>query len=647
MCGITGLLQTNGKAVNTSDLAAMTSALYHRGPDDHGMHLFSFERNRSLAWRDDTSDRSPQQAFEGGFGFRRLSILDLSDSGHQPMQTDDGRVVLVFNGEIYNAFELRRELERDGCPFYSNTDTEVILRLYERFGWSRTLEMLNGMFAIAVADLNERCIYLARDRLGIKPLYWYRRNGQFMFASETKAFLQNPAFYSSIDAAAVDEQMLFRYNAADGFALEHVHQLEPGCWLRVGPDDFTIQRYWAIPDRQSMGSVPTGDAYERFESELRRSIRMQLLSDVRLGTQLSGGIDSSLVSVIAAENSDADLDAISIIFDDSKFSEEPWIEKAAARSRIDVHRYTMTADYFLDNLEKAAWSMDQPMNHPNALGIFFIAERAHDHVTVLLSGDGADELLGGYPRFAHAAFRPRVAALLPLLRRLPGLGRKIMRRFEVLPGLDLADWFIMGSAFMSPAHFQSLRPGSDISETVSRRRVLFDEGSGEAIENCLRYELRTYLVDLLMRQDKMSMAHSIENRVPFLDHELVEFVRELPASMNVGPSPGLRATNVRNTKMMLKTMSRKYFGDAFTYRPKSGFSLPLADYFRDTRFVERMEDSLLPGIASRGLLDAKTVKRWWNTIDSASSEVIESLWICVAFELWAQLHVDRVGASRP
>ncbi len=645
MCGITGLFHANGSAVDTATLSAMTSALYHRGPDDDGIHLFSFEHRISKAWREDVSEPVPTHDFEGGFGFRRLSILDLSDSGHQPMQSDDGHVVLVFNGEIYNAFELRRELEKDNCPFYSNTDTEVILRLYERYGWSRTLDMLNGMFAIAIADLDQRRLLLARDRLGIKPLYWYRRNGLFMFASETKAFLRHPEFRAAIDPASVDEQMLFRYNAAEGFALEDVRQLEPGCWIKLEPDGFAIKRYWAIPDRQGTANVSDVNARERFESELRRSIQMQLLSDVRLGTQLSGGIDSSLVSVIAAENSDTDLDAISIVFDDPRFSEERWIRQAAARSRIDVHRYTMTADYFLDNLEKAAWSMDQPMNHPNALGIYFIAQRAHDHVTVLLSGDGADELLGGYPRFAHAVLRPRIASLLPLLKKLPGVGNKIMRRFEVLPGLDLADWFILSSAFMSPAHFASLRPDSDVLEAVSRRRILFDEGGGEPIENCLRYELRTYLVDLLMRQDKMSMAHSIENRVPFLDHKLVEYVRELPASMNVGPSPGLRSTNVRNTKKMLKAMSREYFGDAFTYRPKSGFSLPLADYFRDARFAERMQDSLLPGIASRGLLDAATVTRWWNSIDSASPQVVESLWVCVAFELWAQIHIDRGGVA--
>ena len=526
------------------------------------------------------------------WGFHRLSILDLSDSGHQPMTAVEGRIILAFNGEIYNAFELRPELEKQGFEFHTKTDTEVILRLYQRYGWERTLEHLNGMFAICVVDLRSGCVFLGRDRLGVKPLYWYQKDGVFMFASEVKAFLHHPAFASEIDEALVDEQLIFRYNAGTGFPIKNVKQLEAGWWIRVSQDAIKSKQYWSIPDREPRHTPTIEEATACLESQLLTSIRRQLLSDVKVGCQLSGGIDSSLITVVAASESDADLDAISIVFDDERVSEARWIKEAAACGGVDVHDYTMDASYFASNLVDAAWFMDQPLNHPNALGIYCIAQHAKQHVTVLLSGDGADELLGGYPRFAHAAFRPRIRALLPVLRHIPGVGKRIWRRFGYADSLDAIDWFISSSAYMTPELLKELKPDADFHVALSRRRAIFEDGKGDYLSNCLRYEMRTYLVDLLIRQDKMSMAHSIENRVPYLDHELVEFARQLPSRYNIRASNGLRSSNVRSTKRMLKNVAEKYFGESFVYRPKSGFSMPIGDYFDNRKIIELVEDQL-------------------------------------------------------
>ena len=638
MCGIAGIYNRDGAPVEPGVLARMSQVLDHRGPDDRGAHLWSLARREGRALPAGAGDAGD---FEGGFGFTRLKILDLTEHGHQPMVSGDGRVILAFNGEIYNAFDYRPELEQAGFEFRSKTDTEVILHLYRHVGWEAMLERLNGMFAICIADLEAGCLWMARDRLGIKPLYLYERNGTVLFASEVKAFLEHPLFEARLDGNRIDEQMMFRYCAGSGGLLRGVRTLEPGCWIRVDAGGMEERRYWSIPDRRPAPRASFDDAVATLSEELAASVRRRLLADVKLGCQLSGGVDSSLITPSAAAKSGADMDAISIVFDDPRFSEKPWIERAAAGGGVRVHMFTLDNDYFFDNVERVAWHMDQPLNHPNSIGIFYIAQCAKPIVTVLLSGEGADELFGGYPRFAYAALRPRIRALLPLLRRLPAVGARIWRRFGYADGLDDTDWFITSSAFMTPEDLRRLRPDADIPSVLARRRAIFEEGTGDYIANCLRYELRTYLVDLLVRQDKMTMAHSIENRVPFLDHELVAFARGLPSDDLVRPSPGLPSMNARNTKRVLKRLAERTFDDAFVYRPKAGFALPLRSYFRDARFEALMRDALLPGIRGRGLFDARVVEEWWRDVDRLPSSTVEALWIVAAFEMWAQQFVDH------
>lgn len=642
MCGIIGVFNQNGKAVSPQTLERMTTVLQHRGPDDQGMRLFSIASSISKEYGQDCAFEPGLDTYEGGLGFQRLSILDLSKNGHQPMTAADDRIILTFNGEIYNAFELRPQLQELGYQFHTQTDTEVILRLYEHYGWEAMLERINGMFAICIADLRTGSMFLARDRLGIKPLYWYHKNDVFMFSSEVKSFLQHPEFRPEIDNAKIDEQLIFRFNAGTGSPIKGVRQLEPGHWMRISRDSMSHQQFWSIPDREPGTPMSFSGAVSELESQLSISIRRQLLSDVKVGCQLSGGIDSSLVTVLAAAENKSNLDAISIVFDDQRVSEEQWIKEAVSCARVDSHIYKLDADYFASNIADATWSMDQPLNHPNALGIHCLARRAKNHVTVLLSGDGADELLGGYPRFAHALFRPRIKSALPVLRYIPGIGKRIWRRFGFSEHLDAIDWFVSSSAFMTPDLLQQLKPDADIATVLEQRREIFKEGQGDYLSNCMRYELRTYLVDLLIRQDKMSMAHSIENRVPFLDHELVEFARQMPSNYNVRPSIGLRSSNAKGTKRTLKKVASKHFDHSFVYRPKSGFSLPLLDFFGHSQFVQRVEDQIIPGIKARGILNSNVVTHWWRNRQCASAGVIEALWICVAFELWAQVFVDRI-----
>ena len=639
MCGIVGIYNFNGKSVDPQVLIQMTNVQLHRGPDDQGMTLFSLKGQKGISY-EFKNHHMLYNKCEGGIGFNRLSILDVSQNGHQPMYNADSSIFIAFNGEIYNAFQYRPELVNAGFQFRSRTDTEIILYLYELYGFEIMLERLNGMFAICIVDLNRQEIYLARDRMGIKPLYWYEKDGTYLFSSEVKSFLYHPCFKAELNVDRLDEYFTFRYCAGDGFLLKGVKQLEPGQWIKLHPKGFTKHRYWIVPDVSNEQNLSFDSALQGLEKHLHRSTQLQMLSDVKLGCQLSGGIDSSLINIFACLYSGADLDAISIIFDDPEFSEGKWVEHVAALTKIKAHKFILDANYFLNNLGKATWHMDQPLNHPNSVGIFCLAEKARSLVTVLLSGEGADELFGGYSRFYHAAIRSKYQSLLPALNHLPYVGKKIKKRFGDSKYVDPIDWFLRLSAYQSAEHFISIRPENKSDRCLLERRAIFEEGKGDYLSNCLKYELKTYLVDCLIRQDKMTMAHSIENRVPFLDNELVTFVRNIPSKFLVEASIKFTENIDRNTKVLLKKLALKYFKPDFVYRQKAGFGLPLKSYFSNSHFKSIMRDLLIPGMRNRGIINADVVDKWLLKIENADNSTVESIWICVAFEIWAQQFLD-------
>lgn len=600
MCGIAGFVNLDGAPADVHVLGAMTDMIRHRGPNDRG--------TRSVSLRGGIADTA--------LGFQRLKVLDLSDRGHQPMTSPDGSTTLLFNGEIYDAFDHKAALERDGYRFRTGTDTEVVLALYEREGLERMLERLDGMFAMVIADTRRGVVHLLRDRLGIKPLCWATCGTTVLFASEAKAFLAHPAFRAEIDPAHVDELLAFRYVSGPDALLKGVRHVKPGNWLRIMPGGVTESRYWSIPDHPEKPPVSRHDAVDRLHHLLRRSVQSQLRSDVSLGCQLSGGVDSSLVTVLARSHSSADLHSFSITFDEAKFSEERWILEAAATARSVSHRFVFDEDAFMGALDGASWHMDQPISHPNSLALWSLARRSCEHATVLLSGEGADELFAGYDRAreAHGATTGS---------RRPGI-------------TDPIDTFIRASQFHSEARLTKLRPGADLRPALARRRALFQEGHADHLSNCLKYDMQTHLVDLLARQDKMAMAHGVENRVPFLDRHVVEFARALPAEHLATASSPSR----QGTKIVVKELAARSFDAAFVYRRKSAFNLPLGQYFRSRAFVALMEDRLLPGMASRGLVDVGVVRRWWRRALSAPSTT-EGFWITVALELWAQQFIDR------
>ena len=591
MCGIAGFVNLDGAPADARVLGAMTDLIRHRGPDDVGTCCLSL--------RGGVADTA--------LGFQRLKILDLSDRGRQPMTSPDGSIAVLFNGAIYNAADYRTELE-SGYRFRTGTDTEVILALYECVGLDRMLERLDGMFAIALADTRRGVVHLLRDRLGIKPLYWTQRGTTVLFASEAKAFLAHPAFLAEIDPAEIDELLAFRYVSGAASLLKGVRHVQPGHGLTIRPEGVNEARYWTIPDYVEKLPISSDAAIDRLALLLTGSVKSQLRSDVPVGCQLSGGVDSSLVTALARPQYSGDLHAFSIVVDDPRFSEERWIREAADTAGAVSHPFVFDEQVFMDALDPATWHMDQPISHPNSLALWVLARSSRPHATVLLSGEGADELFGGYTRFASAH----------------------------TAGQDPVDAFIRASQFHSEARLSKLRPGTNLLPAMEKRRALFREGTADHLSNCLKYEMRTHLVDVLLRQDKMMMGHGVENRVPFLDRQVIEFARALPTrSLVAPPSPGVAAA----TKIVVKQLARRHFSPAFVDRRKSAFNLPLAQYFRSRSFVALMEDRILPGMAARGVVEINLVRRWWRRALSAPATT-EGFWIVVALELWAQQFID-------
>src|SRR4051812_5057715 len=540
MCGIAGFVNLDGAPADASVLAAMTDMIRHRGADDRGTLCLSLRGG------------IPDTAL----GFHRLKILDRSAGGRQPMISPDRSTALLFNGEIYNAVDYKRELERGGYQFRTGTDTEVVLALYERKGLERMLEHLNGMFAIVIADTRRGAVHLLRDRIGVKPLYWAQRGPTVLFSSEAKAFLAHPAFCPEIDPTGLDELLAFRYVAGDASLLKGVRHVQPGHRLTITPAGVTEARYWSIPDPPEKLPLSRNDAVDRLDHLLSRSVQLQLRSDASVGCQLSGGVDSSLVTVLARTHHRADLNAFSIVFDEPRFSEERWILEAAATAHATSHRFVFDETAFMGALDAATWHMDQPIGHPNSLALWWLARCSRERATVLLSGEGADELFGGYARASDA-------------RTANDSSRSGVS--------DAVGTFIRASQFHSEARLSKLRPAANLRPALAKRRALFEEGHGDHLSNCLKYDMRTHLVDLLLRQDKMAMAHGIENRVPFLDRHVVEFARALPVEHLVGPP---LPSGESGTKIVVKELARRRFDAAFVDRRKSAFNLPLAQYFR-------------------------------------------------------------------
>lgn len=620
MCGIVGVVARDGTASAT--LEAMTRSLHHRGPDDAGL-VFHDPTKGGLV--DATDSPAPL-----AMGFRRLSIIDPSPAGHQPMFTPDRRFVITFNGEIYNHRELRAELEREGVSFRSRSDTEVLLHLYAREG-PRMLARLNGMFAFAVYDASDGSLFLARDAFGVKPLMLWEAEGIFAWASEAKAFLAHPAFKPTLAREHLDEYLLFRYLAGSATLLRGVRHLLPGTYLVLRHGKAVETTWYTIPEHHA--AEPEARAPVLVDEALSLAVRRQLESDVKVGTQLSGGVDSSLISWWAARHHGDLFDSVSIVVDDPARSEERFIDAANDALGLRGHKRVLTADDVAQNLAFASWHHDAPISHPNAIGIMLLSEEARHHVTVLLSGEGADEIFGGYVRHHRAAWLARLA-------KVPGGGGVARVLFGTKRPID--DELLLLAAPAPEAAVARTCACFDAARALVRRRTLWNAiPEADVVERLLTYEMRTHLVDLLLRQDRMSMAHSIENRVPFLDRDVVALSKTLPTRTKVRAAAIPRgASSARRTKRVLKWIAAEKFGAAFAYRPKSGFGLPLSRVFSSATFQERWP-RIREGIALLDVAEPSSVDRLLERAVEGEREACEVLWTLVALEAWWRVFRGR------
>lgn len=632
MCGLVGYLIKNSKfEANNSTIKEMLMLQKHRGPDDSGIVAINstLKRTDEIASDKEVTFEQPCNIV---FGFNRLSILDLSINGHQPMSSFDKKVVLMLNGEVYNAFDFKEELIKRGAKFKSNTDTEVVLNLYLTFGIEGMLQRLNGMFAISIWDANVNKLYLIRDRFGIKPLYILDEPNRIAFSSEIKSFKALPNFKLELNKDYLHEFLLFR-NLVNNTLFKNIRNLKPGTYLEINEDGTCKENCYYSLAQDGNNENKDSHALKDLEEALRKSVQSQMLSHVKLGCQLSGGVDSSLVTAFAQGfNREQKLETISILFRDKKYSEEEYIDKVTNHFKLHSHKYYIDADYYFQMIEKATWHFEQPINHPNTIALYLLSEKAKQHVTVLLSGEGADETLGGYSRFIDYQNNPYLSK--SFLAKLY-YNRKNIVDF-ITKYSKRKNRIIMASSFGSISAIKAVLPTFDFNKSIQNREKIYNGLGDFRKQNFYRkYEIATFLPDLLMRQDKMSMAHSIENRVPFLDNNFVS------TGLSFNQQHLLKKHKGKlETKYVLKQLAENIFGEKFAFRKKMGFGIPLKEFMSSESFHNLWYNKVKPGILKRKLFEINAIQHWITNIKTAEPDRLDAIWQMITFELWAQQYLD-------
>ena len=626
MCGFAGIFNYGSPdPVSRDVLKRMADSIVHRGPDDEGYLTLD----------------------NVGLAFRRLSIIDLSMLGHQPMSTPEGDVWVVFNGEIYNFREIRRDLISRGVQFRSQSDTEVLLHAYRQFG-TRCVEMFNGMFAFALWDVNRSQLMLSRDRLGKKPLYYADDGMRLVFGSEIKALLAAPGVSRDVSAAAVEEYFTFGYVGGGETIYRSVKQVPPASTLCLAPQSRELRQYWS-PSPRMVSPLDATEAALRVEQTLEDAVRIRLESDVPLGAFLSGGIDSSLVVAMMARTSSRPVQTFTIGFKEDSFNEAGEARVVAQYLGTRHSEEVIDPDY-AGLIDAILTDFDEPFGDSSALPTYVVSKMTRRHVTVVLSGDGGDEVFGGYDlhRIAHteASFDhlpsfvrtvcARASEVYPeswrggnMLRRasLKGMAARYVDRFQLMNAAERS---------------RILRYGWKQSETgidpCASRLEQFSRTT--ALASLTRLQLSDMLFylpdDILVKVDRMSMLNSLETRAPFLDYRLVELGLDLPMEMKIQNGVG---------KKILRDLTHKLLPAEVSLRPKRGFAIPLArwfredlrDYARDMVFSRAMRDS--------GFLDLTYAEQLFKIHERGMRDVSRALWLLLAFSVWVKASGATAGTS--
>ena len=620
MCGIAGFSLFNHQEGGQASLTSMHEAIHHRGPDASGTYLDEHI----------------------GLCHRRLSILDLSEAGNQPMFSADGNLVIVFNGEIYNFLELRAELEAEGVQFKSHTDTEVILALYAREG-TQCLGKLNGMFAFALWDKTKQELFIARDRLGKKPLYYFSHNGRFAFGSEIKAILALENIPREIRLDAVYDFFAYQYVPDPKSIFKHIHKLPPAHYLLLNKDGFSISEYWDLSFKNtSRDSEETHKA--QLKGLLEKVTKQRMVSDVPLGAFLSGGVDSSGVVAMMAQASETPVKTCTIGFDNKDFNEADFAREIAEKYKTEHHEYTVHQNV-ADRLEHIVSFFDEPFADPSLVPTFFVSELARKAVTVALAGDGGDEMFAGYEKysvddienklrnkFPEAVRKSIFPSLGKFAGKIPGTVGKKAKSLLTSLSHDPAMGFYITNSMMTDDMWQSLVK-TEVTEQLGDYHPsqytleMYNKADGpDHLSKILYTDIKTYMTgDILVKVDRMSMANSLEVRAPILDYQVAEFAATLPSSQKYRDG---------EKKYLLKKVFKPFIPDSLLYRKKMGFSTPLDEWFRGE--LKSLSESQIIG-SQRGLCDIferGVINKLWEEHQTSKADHGIVLWSMLMYQMW-------------
>lgn len=626
MCGIVGIVNNGKERVDREIIEKMNCAIEHRGPDEDGFYL-----------KDNV-----------GLAMRRLSIIDLA-SGRQPIHNSDKTKWIVYNGEIYNYQELRRDLEARGHRFYTNSDTEAIVHLYDEEG-PECLRHLRGMFAFAIWDEIDRSLLIARDRIGKKPLlYSHQPNGDIIFGSEFQALLKHPAISREVDHDAVDDYMSYLCVPAPKTAFKQIRKLEPGHWMRWKDGKIETHRYW-LPEFSKKIKISEEEAIEETTRILRESTRLRMISEVPLGAFLSGGVDSSTVVALMAQESSQPVKTFSIGFEEQDYSELKYAKRVAEHVGAEYNEFVVKANA-IEILPTLVEHYGEPYADSSAIPTYYVSRETRKHVTVALNGDGGDESFAGYERYSAMLIAERYRRIPRVLRRslieapiglLPASELKRGRirdakRFLSGANLPLAErynrWM---TAFDSQAKSAMYTDDFKAKVGASDWAILdkwFAAANGSGVlDAAMLTDQMTYLPnDLLVKVDIASMANSLEARSPFLDHKVIEFAASLPENLKMQRF---------ETKSLLKKVAARLVPREVVYRRKMGFGVPVGKWFRG-EMKDFIRDVLLsPSALGRGIVKPEMVRKYVEEHIAGSRDHAFQIWTLLMLELWFQRFID-------
>lgn len=627
MCGIVGFVNKDGRLAERAVLERMNEAIIHRGPDDDGFYI---QENVALA-------------------MRRLSIIDLA-SGKQPIHNSDKTKWIVFNGEIYNYRDLRADLEKRGHKFYTRSDTEAIIHLYDEFG-ADCLQNLRGMFAFAIWDDTDKSLFIARDRIGKKPLlYSHQPNGDLIFGSEFQALLKHPSITREVDYEAIDSYLSYLCIPAPQTAFKQIRKLEPGHWMRWKDGDIKTERYW-LPDFSKKIKISEEEAIVETTRILRESTRMRMISEVPLGAFLSGGVDSSIVVALMAQESSTPVKTFSIGFEEQDFSELKYAKRVAEHVGAEYHEFIVRPNA-LDVLPTLVDHYGEPYADSSAIPTYYVSKETREHVTVALNGDGGDESFAGYERYM-------AMEVAEIYRRIPRVLRgafiegpinayptselkktrvRDVQRFFTSANEEITQRYFRWMSTFKPAvkadiyttDFNAKLNGYEASDVLDR---WFDQAKGLGVlDSTLLTDQMTYLPnDLLVKVDIASMANSLEARSPFLDHKVIEFAASLPENLKM---------NRFRVKYLLKKVAARLVPSEVVYRRKMGFGVPIGHWFRG-EMKDFVKDVLLSETSlSRGIIKREMIEKYVKEHISGDFDHAFQIWSLLMMELWFQRFID-------